>query len=158
MKRDRQAVIKQMISRDKIGTQEEIKQRLEAEGITVTQATLSRDLREIGLLKLRDEEGKLYYSLSEHVLPSLDPTVKDYVKSVSRAQFMLVLHTELGEADVLVQSGPGKPFGFVVIRQKLHELLKLIFSFFLRGSQQLLDDLEHGDDVTLLRFAELSDQ
>ena len=99
MKRDRQAVIKQMISRDKIGTQEEIKQRLEAEGITVTQATLSRDLREIGLL--RDEEGKLYYSLSEHVLPSLDPTVKDYVKSVSRAQFMLVLHTELGEADVL---------------------------------------------------------
>lgn len=101
MKRDRQAVIKQMISRDKIGTQEEIKQRLEAEGITVTQATLSRDLREIGLLKLRDEEGKLYYSLSEHVLPSLDPTVKDYVKSVSRAQFMLVLHTELGEADVL---------------------------------------------------------
>ena len=100
MKRDRQAVIKQMISRDKIGTQEEIKQRLEA-GITVTQATLSRDLREIGLLKLRDEEGKLYYSLSEHVLPSLDPTVKDYVKSVSRAQFMLVLHTELGEADVL---------------------------------------------------------
>ena len=40
-------------------------------------------------------------SLSEHVLPSLDPTVKDYVKSVSRAQFMLVLHTELGEADVL---------------------------------------------------------
>ena len=101
MKRDRQAVIKQMISRDKIGTQEEIKQRLEAEGITVTQATLSRDLREIGLLKLRDGEGKLYYSLSEHVLPSLDPTVKDYVKSVSRAQFMLVLHTELGEADVL---------------------------------------------------------
>ena len=99
MKRDRQAVIKQMISRDKIGTQEEIKQRLEAEGITVTQATFSRDLREIGLLKLRDEEGKLYYS--EHVLPSLDPTVKDYVKSVSRAQFMLVLHTELGEADVL---------------------------------------------------------
>ena len=97
MKRDRQAVIKQMISRDKIGTQEEIKQRLEAEGITVTQATLSRDLREIGLLKLRDEEGKLYYSLSEHVLSSLDPTVK----SVSRAQFMLVLHTELGEADVL---------------------------------------------------------
>ena len=68
MKRDRQAVIKQMISRDKIGTQEEIKQRLEAEGITVTQATLSRDLREIGLLKLRDEEGRLYYSLSEHVL------------------------------------------------------------------------------------------
>ena len=77
MKRDRQAVIKQLISRDKIGTQEEIKQRLEAEGITVTQATLSRDLREIGLLKLRDEEGRLYYSLSEHVLSSLDPTVKD---------------------------------------------------------------------------------
>ena len=101
MKRDRQAVIKQMISNEKIGTQEEIKNRLEDAGITVTQATLSRDLREIGLLKLRDEDGKLYYSLSEHVIPTMDPTVKDYVKSVARAQFMLVFHTELGEADVL---------------------------------------------------------
>ena len=46
-------------------------------------------------LKLRDEEGKLYYSLSEHVLSSLDPTVKDSVKSVSRAQFMPVSYTHL---------------------------------------------------------------
>ena len=125
MKRDRQAVIKQMISRDKIGTQEEIKQRLEAEGITVTQATLSRDLREIGLLKLRDEEGRLYYSLSEHVLPSLDPTVKDYVKSVSRAQFMLVLHTELGEADVLANliDSDGNPIMIHPLIPYIHLLL-----------------------------------
>ncbi|MGT2907923.1 arginine repressor [Streptococcus dentiloxodontae] len=101
MKRDRQAVIKQMIAADKISTQEEIKQRLEEAGISVTQATLSRDLREIGLLKLRDEEGRLYYSLSEAVMTTLDPAVFDYVKKVARAQFMLILHTDLGEADVL---------------------------------------------------------
>ena len=100
MKRDRQAVIKQMISRDKIGTQEEIKQRLERKVSRLPKLPCHVIYVRIGLLKLRDEEGKLYYSLSEHVLPSLDPTVKDYVKSVSRAQFMLVLHTELGEADV----------------------------------------------------------
>ena len=83
MKRDRQAVIKQMISRDKIGTQEEIKQRLEAEGIHIL-ATLSRDLREIGLLKLRDEEGKLYYGLSGMFFQVWILQLKDYVKSVSQ--------------------------------------------------------------------------
>ena len=103
MKRDRQAVIKQMISRDKIGTQEEIKQRLEAEGITVTQATLSRDLREIGLLKLRDEEGNSTIVCLSMCFQVWILRFKDYVKSVSRAQFMLVLHTELGEADAFGQ-------------------------------------------------------
>ena len=54
-----------MIQSGHIGTQEEIKRHLQEEGISVTKATLSRDLREIGLLKLRDSSGKLYYSLSE---------------------------------------------------------------------------------------------
>ena len=62
---ERQNRIKRLIQSGHIGTQEEIKRHLQEEGINVTQATLSRDLREIGLLKLRDASGKLYYSLSE---------------------------------------------------------------------------------------------
>ncbi|EPX00678.1 arginine repressor, partial [Streptococcus agalactiae] len=61
---ERQKRIKRLIQSGQIGTQEEIKLHLKNEGIDVTQATLSRDLREIGLLKLRSPEGKLYYSLS----------------------------------------------------------------------------------------------
>ncbi|GAA0055006.1 arginine repressor [Streptococcus canis] len=99
-KMERQQQIKQIIQAEHIGTQEEIKNALQKKGIVVTQATLSRDLREIGLLKLRDKQGKLYYSLSEPATP-FSPDVRFYVLKVDRAGFMLVLHTNLGEADVL---------------------------------------------------------
>ena len=48
---ERQNRIKRLIQSGHISTQEEIKRHLQEEGINVTQATLSRDLREIGLLK-----------------------------------------------------------------------------------------------------------
>ncbi|EHJ55672.1 arginine repressor [Streptococcus urinalis FB127-CNA-2] len=97
----RQNRIKDIIQLGHVGTQEEIKQYLQEEGITVTQATLSRDLREIGLLKLRDKEGKLYYSLPQMENTKFSPFVRSFILKVSRAGFMLVLHTNLGEADVL---------------------------------------------------------
>ncbi|OWF09977.1 arginine repressor, partial [Escherichia coli] len=100
-KMERQQQIKRIIQAEHIGIREDIKNHLQKEGIVVTQATLSRDLREIGLLKLRDEQGKLYYSLSEPVATPFSPEVRFYVLKVDRAGFMLVLHTNLGEADVL---------------------------------------------------------
>lgn len=101
IKRDRHELIKQIIQSSHVGTQEEIKAILQGKGISVTQATLSRDLREIGLLKLRDEQGKLYYSLSEAVTSRFSQAARSYIQKVARAGFMLVLHTALGEADVL---------------------------------------------------------
>ena len=98
---NRQDRIKRLIQSGHIGTQEEIKSQLQEEGISVTQATLSRDLREIGLLKLRDVDGKLYYSLSESTATIFSPVVRSYILKISRAEFMLILHTNLGEADVL---------------------------------------------------------
>lgn len=98
---ERQARIKRLIQTGHIGTQEEIKSQLHQEGIDVTQATLSRDLREIGLLKLRDASGKLYYSLAEPQESLFDASIRSYILKVARAGFMLVLHTNLGEADVL---------------------------------------------------------
>ena len=100
-KKDRQERIIRLIQEGNIGTQEEIKRYLQDDGISVTQATLSRDLRELGLLKLRNSDGKLYYSLSTQTNPQLDPAIYSYVKKLERAGFMLVIHTSLGEADVL---------------------------------------------------------
>ena len=100
-KKDRQERIIRLIQEGNIGTQEEIKRYLQDNGISVTQATLSRDLRELGLLKLRNSDGKLYYSLSTQTNPQLDPAIYSYVKKLERAGFMLVIHTNLGEADVL---------------------------------------------------------
>ncbi|MGT2930094.1 arginine repressor [Streptococcus dentasini] len=100
-KTERQHKIKMIIQEERVGTQEEIKDSLAKQGIAVTQATLSRDLREIGLLKRRDDSGKLYYSLSTDEFSHLADAVQDYLKHLSRAGFILVLKTELGEADVL---------------------------------------------------------
>ena len=100
-KKDRQERIIRLIQEGNIGTQEEIKRYLQDDGISVIQATLSRDLRELGLLKLRNSDGKLYYSLSTQTNPQLDPAIYSYVKKLERAGFMLVIHTNLGEADVL---------------------------------------------------------
>lgn len=97
----RQDEIKRLIGDNKIGTQEEIKHHLENQGITVTQATLSRDLREIGLIKIRNADGKLYYSLTELGRDDFSKQISTFVHKVSQVQFMLVLGTNLGEADVL---------------------------------------------------------
>ncbi|MFC5630046.1 MULTISPECIES: arginine repressor [Streptococcus] len=100
-KKNRHELIKMIISENHVGTQEEIKVLLEDYGVSVTQATLSRDLRELSLLKLRDDEGKLYYSLSEAASSHFSQAARSYIRRVARAGFMLVFHTELGEADVL---------------------------------------------------------
>lgn len=55
-KRDRHQLIKKMITEEKLSTQKEIQDRLEAHNVCVTQTTLSRDLREIGLTKPRSRK------------------------------------------------------------------------------------------------------
>ena len=62
-KSERHQLIKWMIKEEKLGTQKDIQKRLEDEGIFVTQTTLSRDLREIGLTKLK-RDGQVYYVLA----------------------------------------------------------------------------------------------
>lgn len=100
-KHDRQQKIKDIIQNEHVGTQEDIKESLASQGISVTQATLSRDLREIGLLKRRDANGKLYYSLADEGQSHLADVAKSHIQKVSRASFIIVCATQLGEADVL---------------------------------------------------------
>ncbi|MBZ2152253.1 arginine repressor [Streptococcus cristatus] len=100
-KSERHQLIKWMIKEEKLGTQKDIQKRLEDEGIFVTQTTLSRDLREIGLTKLK-KDGQVYYVLA-HEAEELDLAgfLASHVQAVSRAEFTLVFRTGLGEATVL---------------------------------------------------------
>lgn len=101
-KKDRQELIKKMILEEKIGRQIDIQKRLVSQGITVTQTTLSRDLRELGLIKLY-ENGKAYYALSEAMEESLhfSQLLAQYAYKVERASFILVLHANTGEAALM---------------------------------------------------------
>ena len=66
MKAKRHAKILEIISKNNIETQEELSDRLEQEGFHVTQATVSRDIRELKLTKVAGQAGRQkYISLSE---------------------------------------------------------------------------------------------
>lgn len=102
-KRQRQERILQIIGRYEIETQEELTRRLQDEGISVGQATISRDIRELGLTKHRAASGKQIYvsaarmdeaMLSEKYLR----VMREGVLSLDPAMNILVIHTVSGMA------------------------------------------------------------
>lgn len=58
----RQQKILKLIESKKVETQDEIVSALTASGLKVTQATVSRDIKELGLIKITDSSGRQYYS------------------------------------------------------------------------------------------------
>ena len=62
MKKRRQAKIIELISKNEIETQEELQDMLAAEGFEVTQATISRDIKELRLVKDLSSSGNYFYS------------------------------------------------------------------------------------------------
>ncbi|MBY5034129.1 arginine repressor [Streptococcus gallolyticus] len=100
-KSERHELIKQMIREEKISRQVDIQENLEKAGVSVTQTTLSRDLREIGLVKIY-ENGRSYYSLAvKEEQEKFSKLLAQYAYKVERASFVLVLHSDLGEAALM---------------------------------------------------------
>lgn len=103
---DRQRVIKQLITENEIETQDDLIARLEANGIRATQATVSRDIREMSIVKTHEADGKVKYAIFSQTPTSsseekLREAVKDSVLSIEQIQFMSIIHTDLGRADVV---------------------------------------------------------
>src|SRR5476649_2850779 len=95
-KNDRQNAILQLIGAHEIANQEELRQLLRARGLTVTQATLSRDLHEIGVVRAPTEDGTRYL-LPEMVAyeskPSLDMLLPELFSRIDGVGELVVLHT-----------------------------------------------------------------
>ena len=60
---ERQGEILRLVKEQRLGTQAELAEALRASGIDAVQTTISRDVAELGLVKVRDEEGHLVYAL-----------------------------------------------------------------------------------------------
>ncbi|HEL1639925.1 arginine repressor [Streptococcus suis] len=100
-KQERHELIKAMIRQERIGRQADIQEGLKQKGVAVTQTTLSRDLRELGLIKLY-EDGEAYYALSDkEETTNFSQLLAQYAYKVERASFILVLHSDLGEAALM---------------------------------------------------------
>lgn len=93
-----------MIQSEHVSSQEQISKMLESEGIISTQATVSRDLEEIGAVKVRLPGGESGYAIPESAKrpgsAGLSKTLKQYVLSVQVVKPLVIINTPLGCADV----------------------------------------------------------
>ena len=102
MKIQRHAKIIDLISRYEIETQEELADRLKALGFKVTQATISRDIRELKLTKIAVSGGRQKYALMYDDFDGLNEkymrVLRDGFVSMDMAQNILVVKTVAGMA------------------------------------------------------------
>jgi transcriptional regulator of arginine metabolism len=98
----RQAAILRIVRREGVENQARLRERLREAGFAVTQATLSRDLREIGLSKVTTPDGGARYAAppggSAAVRSSLEHVVPALLVSADGAGSLLVLRTTAGGA------------------------------------------------------------
>ena len=106
LKDRRQRAIADLIREHVLGSQDEVAVRLAGLGFDVTQATVSRDLEQLGALKVR-RDGRVSYALPEQlggggVAPSRLATVlRDWVRSIEAAATIVVLKTPPGTAHLV---------------------------------------------------------
>lgn len=102
-KRDRQAAILEVLREHRVGSQETLREHLQARGIDVTQATVSRDVRDLRLVKVPDADGSAFYTLPDEFenLPPLDRLLPTLFVSAEGTGNLLVVKTMTGGAQAV---------------------------------------------------------
>ena len=104
MKARRQALIREIVESQSIQTQEELAQALGERGMVVTQATVSRDIKEMHLLKVLAEDGSYRYATMDKeeqgTSDRLIRMLSDSVVSMDSANNLIVIRTLPGSAHV----------------------------------------------------------
>ena len=106
---DRERKIRGIIAQQPVGTQEEMAAALRRQGLAVTQATVSRDIKRLGLVKAPSRDGRSRYVLPDRpspvdVLRRLRSAVAGYVLSVDSGESVVVVHTLTGCANVVAEA------------------------------------------------------
>ena len=119
MKNDRQAKILEIIKGEAIETQEQLQQRLSAMGIACTQATISRDIKQLHLIKEPIGQGKYRYAISIqrnrlNIADKLRTIFRESIVSVDYAQNMVVLKTMSGLANAAAAALDSMRISYVV--------------------------------------------
>jgi transcriptional regulator of arginine metabolism len=105
MKPQRHAAILKIVRSETVPSQEQLRARLKAEGYDVTQATLSRDIRELGLAKVAAPDGGSHYAPPPEggaaIRPHLEQMLPTLLVSVEGVGPLLVMKTPAGGAQAL---------------------------------------------------------
>jgi transcriptional regulator of arginine metabolism len=107
VKARRQQAILSLVSRDRLGSQEEIRARLASLGLAATQSTISRDVEELGLARVHDHEGLRYVVPGDGEAPApvrlLTHLLDEFALSMTRVEHGLVIRTPPGAAAALAE-------------------------------------------------------
>jgi len=103
-KKQRQQLLKKIIAENSVSGQEELLQILQKHGLEATQATVSRDLGEIGVSKIRNPQGCFQYTVLEnqadnYCLEQLRLFFENFVVSVTGTANLLLVKTTPGNAN-----------------------------------------------------------
>lgn len=122
MKAHRQNLILELVEGEVITSQEQLRERLRAQGISTTQATLSRDIRDLGLVK-RAADGAYRRPQAAEAKAVADPdavlrhAVEEYLRTRETVQQLVVLKTDTGQA---------QPLAVAIDRVRLGEIVGTI--------------------------------
>ena len=110
-KAERQRLLAGIVARKRAGSQLELARALAAAGCEVTQATVSRDIRELGLEKIHDALGRPRYELPDRAArrrpdpqDALVAVLTQFGRRTSAAQNLVVVHSELGSAPAIARA------------------------------------------------------
>ena len=107
MKNRRQRRILEIVSNETIGTQKELAERLQQEGFETTQATISRDIKELLLVKVNIGGDRYKYVIAQET-PVTDAkrrmVLREFILSYDYSENLLILNTAPGNANTVASA------------------------------------------------------
>ena len=105
---DRQGAILRLVQERSLSTQEEVAEALRDVGHEVVQGTVSRDIAQLGLVKVRDESGRLVYAMPGAAdldrMSELTSALRRWARTMGPSANLLVVQTPPGHANALAQA------------------------------------------------------
>ena len=105
---ERQGAILRLVQEHQLSTQEDLAEALRREGLDAVQATVSRDIAQLGLVKVRDPVGRLVYALPGSAdldrLGELTSALRRWAVSLDSSANLLVIRTPPGHANALARA------------------------------------------------------
>ena len=141
-KKDRLELIRMIVQENKITTQEELVRLLQAEGLKATQATVSRDINEIGITKVPTEDGSYIYGFST--------APRRVGRSSVACRRLLRIDRQHAFMNVLVQPGTSRLIKKILLDEYKHLIFSLIAdddTLFLVAQSELAAIELHGQIV-----------
>ena len=98
--------LRALLSAGEISTQDELATELHRQKFTVTQSTISRDLRRLGAVKTQDSTGRTVYRMPDEIsspVPLLSSGLRDLLVDIEHNGSMIVIHTTPGSASLIAR-------------------------------------------------------